>query len=324
MENENVITNEKVKVPMSRSTKRRIFFWCAAAIPLALFVVFYVYVVLQSFVYAFQKYTSKVGEIGWDISFAGLDNFKRVILMLQTGDNMTMVYNSLRLGLLKICIGTFISMIFSYYVYKKLLFSGFFRVVLFMPSIISGLIMVLLFRYVANDVYKVIFNKQLGLLSDPATTYATILVYVLWLGFAGEILMYTSAMGGINESVVESAQIDGVNVVQEMIFITMPMIYPTVVTFIVAQLAAMFTDQMSLYTFYGSSAPISVQTVGYMLYRDTLSSGKVPNRPWNEVLNSGVLSFAELTAFGLMISIVMVPITFLIRNLLQKFGPSAD
>ena len=114
MENENVITNEKVKVPMSRSTKRRIFFWCAAAIPLALFVVFYVYVVLQSFVYGFQKYTSKVGEIGWDISFAGLDNFKRVILMLQTGDNMTMVYNSLRLGLLKICIGTFISMIFSY------------------------------------------------------------------------------------------------------------------------------------------------------------------------------------------------------------------
>ena len=82
MENENVIITEKVKVPMSRSAKRRIFFWCAAAIPLALFAVFYVYVVLQSFVYAFQKYSSKVGEIGWDITFAGLENFKRVLLML--------------------------------------------------------------------------------------------------------------------------------------------------------------------------------------------------------------------------------------------------
>lgn len=324
MENENVIIKEKVKVPMSRDAKRRIFFWCAVSIPLALFALFYVYVVFQSFINAFRTYSYKEGEVGWDIKFAGFDNFARVITMLKTGDNWMMITNSIRLGLLKICIGTFVSMIFSYYVYKKLLFSGFFRVVLFMPSIISGLIMVLLFRYVANDVYKVVFNEQLGLLSNPETTYGTILVYVLWLGFASEILMYTSAMGGINESVVESAQIDGVNVVQEMVFITMPMIYPTVVTFIVAQLAAMFTDQMSLYTFYGSGAPTDVITVGYMLYRDTLSSGKVPNRPWNEVLNTGVLSYAELTAFGLMISVVMVPLTFGVRNLLQKFGPSAD
>ncbi len=324
MENENVIINEKVKVPLSRTTKRTIFFWCVAAIPLALFALFYVYVVLKSFTYAFERYTAKENAIGWDVSFAGLDNFKRVILMLSTGDNYLMLINSVRLGLLKICLGTFVSMIFSYYVYKKLLFSGFFRVVLFMPSIISGLIMVLLFRYVANNVYKEVFNQQFGLLSQESTIYGTVLFYNLWLGFAGEILMYTSAMGGINDSVVESAQIDGVNVVQEMVFITMPMIYPTVVTFIVAQLAAMFTDQMALYTFYGSNAPINISTVGYVLYRDTLSSGKVPNRPWNEVLNTGVLSFAELTAFGLMISVIMVPLTFLIRNTLQKYGPRAD
>ena len=275
---------------------------------------------------AFKRYDPvEGGGFGYKESFAGFHNFKVVIEMLSYKDNWMMIRNSLVLWAFKLLIGLPVAIIFSYYVYKKAFGSRFFRVVLFLPNIISNLIMVYLFRYVANNAIATAFGLKFGLLDNPDTTFATILFFNLWLGFAGQTLLITSSMTSISDSIVEAAQVDGVNTISELFYITLPMIMPTLTTFVVLSIAEIFVDQMSLVTFYDKfSTPGHIKTVGYFLYQQALESDVVPTTSWESNHIHGKLSSPQLSAFGVMISSIIIPISFGVKKIMQYVDPNTD
>ena len=144
-----------------------------------------------------------------------------------------------------------------------------------------------------------------------------VIVYSLWMGYGTDVLLYTGAMSGINPSTVEASELDGCNALQEFWYITLPCIFPTLITFIVAGLAHIFTNQMALFTFYDSTS--SIRSVGYYLYCQNKSSpGLVRTNPL-----SSLLTYPELSALSLMITLITCPIVLTIRFLLNKYGPSA-
>ena len=130
------------------------------------------------------------------------------------------------------------------------------------------------------------------------------------------VLLFHGSMEGINPSVVESAQLDGVNLAQEFWYITLPLIFPTFVTFLVLGLAGIFTNQMNLYSLFGAYAE-ELSTFGYFIYLNSSKSDVI-------VTNIGYLSYSELSALGLLLTLVVFPITFGTRKLLEKYGPSTD
>ena len=310
----------------TRNQKRNLFFGLMVTVPIIIFVIFYGVINFNTLLLAFRKYEPLPdSDVGYKISFAGLENFSVVLRMLAYNENWKMVTNSLVLWAFKLFVGLSFSIIFSYYVYKKAAGSRFFRVVLFLPNIISNLIMVYLFRYFVNNALVSVFNLKLGLLDNPNTNFATILFFNLWLGFAGQTLMFTSSMSSINESVVESAQIDGVNTVNELFYITIPMIYPTFTTFVVISLAEIFVDQMSLITFYDKFSILpNLRTVGYYLFQQAYESEVIPNTSWETNHDYGKLSYSQLSAFGVMISAVIIPTSFGVRKVLDLVSPSED
>lgn len=147
-----------------------------------------------------------------------------------------------------------------------------------------------------------------GLLANTDTEFLTLLFYMVWSGFGVSVLMYVGAMSNINESVIEAAQLDGVNAFMEFTRIILPLVWPTVVVFLTTQLAGIFSNQMNLFSFYGQGAETRVQTVGYYLYRNTYVA-QISDYPY-------------LAAFGLVLTAIVAPITVLVRWLLTKFGPS--
>ena len=316
----------KFQRTLTRNQKRNLFFGVMIVVPILLFMIFYGFINLNTILLAFKKYEPAQGSsIGYETSFAGLENFAVVMKMLAYGENWKMVTNSLILWVFKLFIGLSVSVIFSYYVYKRVAGSGFFRVVLFLPNIISNLIMVYLFRYFVNVGIKDIFNLKFGLLDNPNTTLGTIIFFNLWLGFASQTLMITSAMSSIDESVVESAQLDGVNAVGELIYITLPMIYHTLTTFIIIGLAEIFVDQMSLTTFYDKFGVLpGMRTVGYFLFQQAYESEVIPTTSWLSDHVNGKLSYSQLAAFGVMVSAVIIPTSFGVRKLLNAISPNED
>ncbi|MBQ4053128.1 MAG: hypothetical protein IJD33_02185, partial [Clostridia bacterium] len=83
---------------------------------------------------AFQKY--EMGVSGYVISFAGFENFKLAWTYLTEADYMFV--NSLVLYTMQTIVGMTLALVFAYYIYKKFLLSGFFKVLLFLPQIVSG------------------------------------------------------------------------------------------------------------------------------------------------------------------------------------------
>ncbi|MFR6640370.1 MAG: carbohydrate ABC transporter permease [Christensenellales bacterium] len=212
-------------------------------------------------------------------------------------------------------LGIPLALMFSYYIYKRRPMSTLFKIVLFMPSIVSTVVIVNNFRYFVElaipEFAKAVFKVEMkGMLENAATRFSTIIFYNLWIGFGTPILMYVGAMNSISAAISEAAQIEGASKMQEFWYITLPLTYPTIVTFVIVNIAGAFNNQLNLYTFYGGYAPSLVQTFGYIIYSKTQAATYA--------------DYPYLAAMGLLMTVIVVPITLGIKWALERFGPSSD
>ncbi len=299
------------KATLAHIKRNRLLFYVIFMVfPVLHFSMFYVYVNLNNILLAFQSFTETAG--GYVGKFAGFENFKTVITFVLDGRSK-MILNSFLLFLVNMLVVTPLAVIFSYYIYKKFPCSNFFKLMLFLPRVVSSVVLVLLFQYIVEDVYVELFKAEAGLLTTDG--FMVVIFYNIWVGFGVNIMMYSGSMSGINESISEAAQLDGANIVQEFWYVTIPMIFPTITTFLVVGIATLFTDQMGLYTFFGENA--NFETVGYFLLVQSKYSDLVSPYP-------DTLSYSQISAFGLMITAIVLPLTLTLRHLLEKYGPSAD
>ena len=302
----------KLKEKTILSSKKRDAIFCALVLlyPVVQFCIFYIYVNISSVALAFQN------QFNGQMIFAGFYQFSQVFYnFTQETSLIYSISNSLIAYFVGLLISEPLAIIFSFSIYKKVAGYKFFRVMLFLPSIISSLVLVLIYRYfvenIIPEVWQMIFGTKVNLMDPNTTAFATILFFSTFIGCGGRTLMYTSTMGGINESIVESAQLDGVGFVGELWHITLPSIYPTIVTFIVAGIATIFTNELGLFSFYSTEADYKLYTFGYYIYRNTQLSADGSKYPY-------------LSSLGLLLSCIAIPLTLLVKKCMEKFGPSAE
>lgn len=298
--------------------KDLIFYVVMLSIPMLQFAIFYLGVNFNSILMAFQRYDDTAKRFIF-LDFSNLfKNFADVIESLGTEPVFSYALkNSLISYFVSLIAGTGLSLIFSYYVYKKFPLHGLVKVVLFTPSIISGMVLVSVFIEFVNEVIpgvnqRITGEQIIGFITNPPTskTFGTVLFYCIWIGFGGSILLYVGAMNNISDSVSEACRLDGANLFQEMIYIVLPLIYPTFVTFMVVGVGGIFTNQMALYAFFGPEADQSIQTFGYYLFKRTKAAGES--------------DYPFLATMGLLMTFVVAPLTFLVKWLLEKAGPSLE
>lgn len=315
----------KSKRVYTRKQKRLVFYTLMFALPILQLLLFYIYVNFNSIILAFTNSVPKQVGYGYDISFTW-EHFSTALNYFFGSESGRMLWNSLQLFICQIVIVTPLALLFSYYIAKEKVGSMFFRIMLYLPQVLSVVVLGVIFQYLANDVWvevaKSVFGIEnaKGLLltsSDPSAQFYTTLIFTLWFSFGANVIIYTGAMSGVDQSIVESAQLDGVNTLQEFIFIYVPMIFSTVSTFVITSLAGIFNNQMNLHVFFNNGAPQEVNTFGYYFYR--IAAKHVENTAGGKDM-----LLEELAALGLIATFILVPITLLTRKLLRKYGPSVE
>ena len=188
--------------------------------------------------------------------------------------------------------------------------AGIFKVLLFAPSILSSIVTVTMFKYFVEGAIPVIFNTEYGLLSNPNTAKITILFFNVWIGFGTQILMYSGAMNALDKSIMEAAKLDGASPFREFFSIILPLIFPTIETFLVTGIAGIFVNQINLFSFYGRGAKSSLITIGYYLFKsvDSTTGAEYP----------------ILATYGVILTLIATPLTLLSRYLLEKLGPKTE
>lgn len=304
-----------MKNSFREKTRRKdiIFFALMMAIPIIQLCVFYIAVNVNSVLLSFKDYSIETGnyEIVW------FDNFKKVFsdFFGESDVLRNALKNSLIVSSFILLVGLSLGLLFSYSIFKKCWGHEFYKIMLFMPSILSSVVMAMMFNYFVEralpEMLNEFFNlKMEGLLSNPDTTFSTLVFYTIWVGFGGSMLLYVGAMNNIDESMIEAGKLDGTNSITEFIYIVFPSIYSTFIVFLTTGLVGIFMQQMNLYSFFGGTAKISLYTLGYYLYRQTQAA-----------------TFSEypyLAAMGIVFTLIAVPLTLGVKAFFEKIGPTAE
>ncbi len=291
------------------------FYIALIALPIIQCTVFTLYVYVNSFAMAFQEIDPATNKaVG--ITF---DNFVKAFQFIGTSQFGNMVEMSLLRFVCHIGIGVPLGVLFAYYISKKRFGAGFFRVLLFLPSIIPAIVLVTIFKNFVDRALPAMSETIFGveaesLFSTTESSRFVIIFYNVFIGFGASVLMYANKMSQIDPSLQEAANLDGANSLQEFWHVALPSTYSTMAVFLYTSIASIFLDQLNLFSFYGWSPEAGLESIGYYFFYQSSNAN---------TLNSYTL-FSEISAFGLVMTCIAIPLTFLAKFLLEKFGPSED
>lgn len=294
-----------------KSKKRRdmIFYCFMIALPVIQFCIMYIGVNINSILLAFKEYDLNM-NFTWTMG-----NFMEVIKNF-LGDEylQTSLRNSVFFYLITTVITLPTSLIISFYFYKNFPFSRILKVILFLPSVIAGVVAVTVFYYIADRGWPILVElftgktDAMGLLVNSDTRLVTLLAWNTFYSLASGFLFYSSAMSGIDESISEAARVDGANMVQEFRYITLPMIFPTFYTFLVSGVAGALIGDYGMYAFSKTAGGSAVPTMGYYITSGIMSDTSQVRYPY-------------FAALGIVLSILTSIIVFSTRGFLNRLDP---
>lgn len=288
------------------------FLFLALLVPVVHWLIFWLYINLDTFLLAFKA----GAEQDWTLL-----NFRLLWESLadKTGDDSIGI--ALKNTLLYFGATLFIilpfSVLISYFFYKKIAGYKIFRVLFYLPSIVSGIALVSVYRGVVTDPWGLVARlvetvwgeehfPSGGLLSQNSTATWAILLYSIWTGPCTNILLIGGAMTRIPTEVVESAKMEGCGPARELTRIILPMIWPTVSTIIVFMFTNIFNTSGPILLFTGGSA--GTTTLAFWIFKQVYGTGQM----------GGTGQYNLVSCAGLVFTLIGVPIILLVRKLVEK------
>ncbi len=206
--------------------------------------------------------------------FIGLSNYARVfadpVFLRALG-------NTFRYALWSMVIGFCLPMMLGLLLSETVHFRGAFRFGLYLPSIISGIAVVMMWQNILNGSNGSMVNGLMHLLGadsvqvlmDESLVIPAIVVVMTWRGAGGTVLIYLAALQNVDSNLYEAARIDGARTVNRVRYVTLPSILPTVKLLFILQVISVFQvfyEPMVLTAGGPNNASISLM---YLCYRYT-------------------------------------------------------
>ncbi len=194
-----------------------------------LFLIFVVAPVLTA-VYLSFTYFNMLEAPRW----INLSNYR--LLFLEDDIFLTGVKNTLIFAVITGPLGYVISFLLAWFI-NRLRFRQGYTLVFYAPSITSGIAMSVIWLYLfANDRYGLLNYAliELGLITEPvawlqeqSTIMPVIIVISLWMSMGTSFLVFLAGLQSVPQELYEAAWVDGItNVVQEVLYVTLPVMKP--------------------------------------------------------------------------------------------------
>lgn len=208
-------------------------------LPALVYLVLFQYKPMYGVIIAFKNYKLKMGI--WDSPWVGLKNFERLFSSYWFPIIMK---NTLSISLLSLVLSFPMPVILALMVneIKNEPIKRTFQTVSYAPHFISTIVMcgmVILFTNPSSGIINKVLNL-FGIESIAFMQKADLFkwVYVvsgIWQGTGWGAIIYFAALSGVDQSLLEAADIDGASRLQKIIYINFPVLVPTMITLFVLQ-----------------------------------------------------------------------------------------
>ena len=220
-------------------------------IPSVVFFIIFSYIPMVGVYYAFTNYNVRLGLFG--SPFVGLKNFA---FMFTSGNAITFTLNTLGYNVIFIVVGTFLKIAFAVMMAEMSakLFKKTCQTIMFLPNFIS-MVLVGAFCYAMFNYSRGFINSTLTTLgqgkfdfySNGWVWWIIIPLVNFWKGTGYGTVVYMSAIMGISDELYEAADLDGATFMQQVRFITIPCIRPTIVILFLMGLGGIMHGQFDLF-----------------------------------------------------------------------------
>lgn len=259
------------------------------------FVVFVAGPMLFSLYASFTNY-----DVTSTMRWVGLDNYVRLF----TDDPLfwTSLYNTGFYVLFAVPLGIVTGLLIAVLLNQKVPGQRIFRTIFFLPKVLTGVAVLLLWLWVFNPDFGPInvFLRAIGVsnpplwFSDPTWAKPALVIMSIW-GAAGGYIIYLAGLQGIPRHLYEAAMLDGASPARQFLAITVPMMSPTIFFKLITGLSGAFQFwEAALIVSDGGKGGPSYSTLFYGLYM------------WQKAFNDYQMGYASAMAWVLLVIILLI------------------
>jgi len=226
---------------------------------LIIYAMFLLYPIFKTIYNSFFEYNLMTFE------FIGFENYISLIqdsIFLQSVKNtLLFVFISTPLVIVfSLIIALIISELKKQYLYLSLFY---------LPHIASGISIFLTWKmiYSYNGLINNVFSLNIDFLGNPNIAIYSLITILIYIAVGQPIILLTGAINNIPKEYYEAAQIDGINWLQRIYHITIPLIKPTLLYLVIVRTIGAFNVFVIIQLLTGGGPYYKTSTIAFQLYK---------------------------------------------------------
>jgi len=238
------------------------------------FLLFAAYPLIFSFVLVFHRWNI-VGPMEW----IGLANFRTLFY-----DSLfwKSLWNTVRFLLIHIPLQIAVALVLAAVLNQQIRLRGFFRAAFFLPVVISGVVVTILWQqlYSTDTGLINLLLSKIGLARVPWLTSSSlampsIAIMATWKNVGLYVVLFLAGLQNVPKDLYEAAQIDGASKISQFLHITIPAINPVVVLVVILSTIGGFSLFIEPYVMTGGGPLDSTLSSVLYIYKQAFSFYKM-------------------------------------------------
>jgi len=227
------------------------------------FLVFMAFPLIFSLILVFHKW-----NIVTPMEWVGLRNFVRLFQDIQF---LKAITNTLVFILIHIPLQIIVALLLAVFLNQKIKFRGLFRATYFLPVVVSGVVITILWQQLyayetglLNNLLTKLGMDKIPWITSPNWAMPSIAIMATWKNVGLYIILFLVGLQGVPGYMYEAADIDGAKAYQKFFHITLPALNSTIVLVIILSTIGGFSLFIEPFVMTGGGPMNS--TLSAMLY----------------------------------------------------------
>ncbi|MBN1250193.1 MAG: sugar ABC transporter permease [Anaerolineae bacterium] len=213
--------------------------WIILTPILIYFSIFFLFPVVSNFYISFTKWNGIMGAPEW----TGFSNYLRYL----RPPYPLIIGNTLIFAVGILLVQTTIAFLIAVLLDQKVLGRGVFRALFYIPTLTSAAVTAqVAFAFISP--YDGVLNAVLQMLGRPIVIWtidetwmrAFIIIYSIWRGVGGPVVLFLAALQGIHREIYEAAMVDGASGRDMLFHITVPLLRPMIIFVLITGMIGSF------------------------------------------------------------------------------------
>lgn len=216
------------------------------------------------------------GKAQW--RFVAFDQYLRVAgdALFRTGVANTLVF-AIGGVLVQMLLGFALALLTTRITRGRALYRTVFILPILVPGIVIGAIWKLMYNFdfgVLNQLLGVVGVRPVDWLGNTATALAAVIAVDVWHWTPFVFLLMLAGLESLPHDVYEAARVDGATFLQELRYVTLPLMLPTIVVTLVFRVIVGVKVFDEIYLLTGGGPGTSTEVVSYTIFRRFFTEGQ--------------------------------------------------